>query len=208
MFGPVKALFQSFDKFMVLSSGLSDYNFIVADCPGQKQDFAHSLISALDFVKMDSKNVPGLFRKEPGSLCFERKGWRMASSRRKRAGGPGTVGQNIKYFRKQRKMTQDDLAEAVGYNNGTAVSRMEHGEFAPSLEKLEKIAQVLNVSVPELTGEQENEEVIKSSLRQEAFDELNTLFSLSSKATPEQMREAIHYLRNLTKENDSSDTDD
>lgn len=132
----------------------------------------------------------------------------MASSNRKRVGGPGSVGQNIKYFRKQKKMTQDDLAEAVGYNNGTAVSRMEHGEFAPPPEKLEKIAQVLNVTVQELTGEQKNEEAIKSSLRQEAFDELNTLFSLSSKVTPEQMQQAIDFLRNLTKDNDSSDTDD
>lgn len=51
---------------------------------------------------------------------------------------------NIKTIRKNAKMTQEELAVALGVNRAT-VSKYENGEITLSLPVLKKIAQVLNV---------------------------------------------------------------
>lgn len=115
------------------------------------------------------------------------------------------IGRNIKELRKLRGISQEELADLVGYTNKSAVSRMEKGEWTPSPEKLEKIAEVLQATPEEIQGDAKNYELTKAKLRQEAYSEFQTLFSLSSKATPEQLQSAIDYLRFLTQNNSDDD---
>ena len=59
------------------------------------------------------------------------------------------VGQNIKKFREEKALRQEDLAEQLHVTR-QAVSNWENGKNQPDLEMLQKIAQVLEVSVEEL----------------------------------------------------------
>ena len=57
------------------------------------------------------------------------------------------IGKRVKFYRKQRGITQVELAEKVGYVSSGAISEIESGDKAPSIEKLEAIAEVLRVPV-------------------------------------------------------------
>ena len=59
------------------------------------------------------------------------------------------LGQRIASLRKGRKLTQEQLAEAVGCSVGF-ISLVERGVNAPSVAGLEKFAKVLKVEVREL----------------------------------------------------------
>lgn len=70
---------------------------------------------------------------------------------------------NIKKYRQMQGLTQKQLADKVGIS-GAFMSLIEQGKNNPSDENLKKIAQVLGVSVEELTIEESNtpiEEIIK-----------------------------------------------
>ena len=62
-----------------------------------------------------------------------------------------TVGENIKHVRRERKMTQQDLAEAAKCSH-MSIRRFESGEREPRLSTLHDIAAALNVSVDYLMG--------------------------------------------------------
>lgn len=59
------------------------------------------------------------------------------------------IGENIKYFRKQKGLTQKELGEKAGMAD-SAVRRYESGRFIPKDENLSKIAAVLGVSTFQL----------------------------------------------------------
>ncbi|MDL2214389.1 helix-turn-helix domain-containing protein [Clostridia bacterium OttesenSCG-928-O13] len=56
-----------------------------------------------------------------------------------------TVGENIKSNRKDKNLTQGQLADMLGVKQNT-VAQWENGRTQPSLEQLKKIAEALNVS--------------------------------------------------------------
>lgn len=57
-----------------------------------------------------------------------------------------TVGDNIKLFRKERGLTQKQLADMLGIAPNT-VAQYELGISQPKLEQLQKIAEALHVSI-------------------------------------------------------------
>ncbi len=59
------------------------------------------------------------------------------------------LGRKIQTLRKERKMTQERLAELVGIDPKN-ISRIENGNNYPSPENLSAIAQALNVEIYEL----------------------------------------------------------
>lgn len=59
---------------------------------------------------------------------------------------------NIVYLRKQRQMTQIDLAKLVNYSD-KAVSRWEKGEVLPDLETLQSLAHIFEVPLTYLLEE-------------------------------------------------------
>lgn len=62
------------------------------------------------------------------------------------------LGENIKFYRKQKKMTQADLAEALGVFS-TTISAWEVGRNKPLIDKIEMMAKIFNVTKSELLGE-------------------------------------------------------
>lgn len=59
------------------------------------------------------------------------------------------LGMRIKFLRKERKWSQEDLALEAGVNKNY-ISDLENGRRNPSLEILEKIAIAFNISLSEL----------------------------------------------------------
>ena len=65
------------------------------------------------------------------------------------------LGQRIASLRKGRKLTQEQLAEAIGCSV-EFISLVERGVNAPSVAGLEKFAKILKVEVSELFTFEEN----------------------------------------------------
>ena len=60
-----------------------------------------------------------------------------------------TIGQNIAYFRKQKNMTQEELAEKMSVT-AQAVSKWECDTSYPDITVIQTLSRVLSVSVTEL----------------------------------------------------------
>lgn len=65
--------------------------------------------------------------------------------------------ENIKNFRKERGLTQEELAIRVNVVRQT-VSKWEKGQSVPDAELLQKIAEVLEVTVSQLLGQEKEME--------------------------------------------------
>lgn len=63
-----------------------------------------------------------------------------------------SVGANIKRRRFQLRMSQQELAEAMGYKTRSTIAKIESGENDVSQKKLQKFAVVLDTTVAELLG--------------------------------------------------------
>lgn len=63
-----------------------------------------------------------------------------------------TIGQAIKHYRRERLMTQEDLAKAMGYRNRSSITKIEKDINCPPLSTLRKFAEVLDVDVWEIIG--------------------------------------------------------
>ena len=62
-----------------------------------------------------------------------------------------TVGDRIRYFRKDRKMTQDKMAELTGIHP-VSIRKYETNKMQPQIEQIERIASVLDVNVSAIVG--------------------------------------------------------
>ena len=62
-----------------------------------------------------------------------------------------TIGQNIAYFRKQKNMTQEELAEKIGVT-AQAISKWENESGMPDLSQIVPLAHVFGVSTDTLLG--------------------------------------------------------
>ena len=59
------------------------------------------------------------------------------------------IGANIKKYRKKKKMSQEELAQKIGYDR-SSVAKWEIGALKPYAETLKAIANVLEVSIEQL----------------------------------------------------------
>ena len=75
---------------------------------------------------------------------------------------------NVKYLREQKKLSQNKLAELTNVNQ-TTIARWENEEITPSLANVLDLADVLNVTVADLTGK----DLAKES---NTYDETDLLF--------------------------------
>lgn len=65
------------------------------------------------------------------------------------------LGEKLVKLRKERKISQDKLAKAVGVSR-SAISQYEIGMYEPNIETIKSIANTLNVSVSELLSDKES----------------------------------------------------
>lgn len=93
---------------------------------------------------------------------------------------------NLKFLREQRKLSQNKLAELANVNQ-TTIARWESEEISPSLDNIYDVANVLNVSIADLTGRDLTQE-------QPVFDELELLFSKNKDILTEDDKETIRFV--------------
>ncbi len=55
----------------------------------------------------------------------------------------------VRYYRKKQKLTQRQVAAAVGVSR-PMISLIEHGHIIPTMEQIEKLAELLQVTVGHL----------------------------------------------------------
>lgn len=56
---------------------------------------------------------------------------------------------NLKFIREQKGLSQNKLANMVGVNQ-TTIARWEAQEIVPSIDNVEDVANVLNISLPDI----------------------------------------------------------
>ncbi|EKU93390.1 HTH-type transcriptional regulator immR [Alloiococcus otitis] len=59
------------------------------------------------------------------------------------------IGNKLRYYRKENKMTQDELAKKLGLGKGT-ISNYESGYRTPQEHRLFELAEALNISINDL----------------------------------------------------------
>lgn len=65
---------------------------------------------------------------------------------------PNIIGERIKQVRKEKKISQDQLAKKLNYADGNTVMYWEHGKHPVPEDQIEAIAKILKVSVDYLVG--------------------------------------------------------
>lgn len=58
--------------------------------------------------------------------------------------------ENLRYLRRIRKMSQDELAERLGYKSFTTVQKWEDGSAFPRVKTLNKMAEIFDIEVDHL----------------------------------------------------------
>ena len=87
-----------------------------------------------------------------------------------------SFGKIINELRIKQKMTQDELAHAVGYKSRSTIAKIESGERDVSQTMVVKLAKALNTTTSVLMGSEEPEKstpIIKN--RSAAIDRINAL---------------------------------
>ncbi len=98
------------------------------------------------------------------------------------------IGSFLKTLRKEKNLTQEQLAEQLGVSNRT-VSRWETGNNMPDISLLTEIAEFYDVSIPELiNGERKSEEM------KEEVKEVAETMSYYAKAEKEQLVKSIRNM--------------
>ena len=103
------------------------------------------------------------------------------------------INDNIKRARLALRMSQDDLAEAIGSNRVT-ISKYENGHFLPSIPALEKLASALGTTPAALTDSDPTPPPFS--------DEVAELVAIAKRAKPAHVLAAAQLLRTLTDESE------
>ena len=74
-----------------------------------------------------------------------------------------TLGQKITKIRKEKKLSQIDIAKYVGVSRD-AISKYERDDIIPSVENAKKIAEVLSISLDYLVSQEDKLEVVDADM--------------------------------------------
>ncbi len=69
-----------------------------------------------------------------------------------RVNGMDVLYENIRRFRIEKKIRQDELSKKTGYSTNAMITRIEKGDVDLSYSKIKLFAEALGVSVPTLMG--------------------------------------------------------
>lgn len=119
------------------------------------------------------------------------------------------IGNILKSLRIKEGLTQDELAEKVGFSR-SAVSMYESGNRTPTPDILEMLADFFNVDMNYITGTTEEEyylDLKTKQIAQEIFNnpELRALFDASKNATPEDLEITKNLLISLKRKEQGGD---
>lgn len=85
-----------------------------------------------------------------------------------------TFGKKIAELRKEKKMSQGELAKALSTST-SVIGRYERDEMTPSIEVAKKIATILDTTVGYLLGETEDDQLFKDPGMLQRLKELSQL---------------------------------
>ena len=98
------------------------------------------------------------------------------------------LGLRIKALRVAKGLTQAELAERCGYEPLT-ISRFERGTYAPGIDTLEAIAQVLGVSFQDFFSKTSTEQLASDRIRHQITD---TIYSIDD---PNVLIDVLKYIK-------------
>lgn len=96
------------------------------------------------------------------------------------------IGTKIKEIRKRKRISQEKLAEMVSMNL-RSINRIENQHNIPTLETLDKIAQVLGVSITDFF------EGATPKTKQEIIDEINSIMNKMDDKDLQTFYKAIYH---------------
>ena len=99
------------------------------------------------------------------------------------------IGEKIKKIRKNRKISQEKLAEMISMNQ-RSILRIENAQSLPTIETLQKISNVLNVNITDFF---ENEELKN---KEEIIADINKHLEMASEEKLKIFYKAIHNFLN------------
>ena len=108
-----------------------------------------------------------------------------------------TIAERIKDTRKERNMTQEQLAKMCGYSNKSNISRIENAGDGVTAKQVRRIAEQLGVSVEYLMGYEKKNINVDYVYRDSAMKEL--LIEVESMTVSEYDR-LLEYARMLKNE--------
>ena len=121
------------------------------------------------------------FKEEIDSLSLPMLKWKIMNL--------DNIGKFIKEMRKNKNLTQEELAEKLGVNNRT-VSRWENGKNMPDISLYKPLCEVLGISIEELVnGELTNKKNISYSVEKAIINTVS-----SSKKEKSKMSKIIKFL--------------
>ncbi len=97
------------------------------------------------------------------------------------------LGKRIKEIRKNKGLTQDELAEKIGIES-TSISNIENGKYYPTADNLEKIMNALNITPQNLFVIEHNQD----------DDVLLNEINIILKENPNKIKEFYKILKALT----------
>lgn len=102
------------------------------------------------------------------------------------------VGANIRYYRKVSRMSQEELAQRVGYSSKGVVAKIEAGGNDLPASKLKAIASALNVTVGQLQDEDATDRAVNLPNGDQMF--LNMIHSVSDNERAEILNRLFEML--------------
>ena len=115
---------------------------------------------------------------------------------------------NIKMYRKEKNMTQDELARRMGYTDRSSIAKIENGTVDLPISKIVQLAEVFGVDPGELMGwvdvtEEEKKDndiianvVARMSTDRVFFNFVETVYRLSADKLKDFIRVLELFLKN------------
>lgn len=115
---------------------------------------------------------------------------------------------NLRYLRKKYDMSQEDLANKLGYKSFTTIQKWESGVSEPSVSMVKKIAELFGVTMDQITNDDLSDTENHYYLDPEAAEiaqevqqrpELKILFDASRKVSADDLELVINMIDRLKK---------
>lgn len=113
----------------------------------------------------------------------------MGSKKEKKIDSGNNLGKILQKWRKQRKMTQEDLSDKTGISFH-AISSIERGINMPTLKTLEKIAEALNIPISSFYE-------VKSKEQGEREIIINEITGILHKLKKEELDIVVRFMRSF-----------
>lgn len=106
----------------------------------------------------------------------------------------GSLGAQIRHYRRIKEMTQEELARQVGYQTKASISKIEKNQATVPHDMLVKISNALNVDIDILTGRKKDDGVEAPPPTEAVFQYAYNSTSDTAKALKEHLLSAMKLL--------------